>query len=190
MVDVLKQVNWVDICVLIVFFRICYISFKNGFPAEIFKFFGTISAVYLAYHYYISLSDFIQERVGLKPIPVEFLDFISFILLILLGYFAAVVLRETFSRFIKMEAVPSLSKWGGITFGVARGAIVTSIVIYTLAISSVTYFKDSATGSFLGKNIFNIAPSVYRVLWDGVMSKFMIKEKPNNDISLVQDSFK
>lgn len=188
--DILKQLNWVDIFVIIILFRIGYIALQNGLPAELFKFLGSLSAIYLSLHYYTTLSDWIGGRffVSREKMPLEFLDFLCFVSLASLGYIIFVALRQTFSRFIKMEAGPKLNKWGGLVLGLVRGLCLSSLIVFMLVISSISYLKNSIINSYSGVRLFKLAPATYNRLWLGLMSKFMNKEKFNQTILEVQDS--
>jgi uncharacterized membrane protein required for colicin V production len=188
LLDIIEQFNWVDIFVLILLLRICYIALKTGFNIESFKFLGTILAVYLALHYYTGLADWFKAHLSVmeEKMPLEFLDFLCFVVLAIFGYVIFWFLRETFSRFIKMEAVPRLNRWGGFIFGIGRGILLSSLVVFILLISGIGYFKASAQQSYLGSRLFQAAPSTYATIWNRLMSKFMSKEKFNNTILEVQ----
>lgn len=186
--DILKQIGWIDVLVAILFVRICYIAVKNGFSTEFFKFLGTLLAIYLSLHYYTALSDFVQKRFTRELIPLEFLDFICFVLLAEVGYLLFFILRATFLRLVTIEAVSMLNHWGGLLIGIARSLLFIGIVIYALTISSVSYFKDSVARSYLGKAAIKTAPAVYSGLWNGFFSKFMAQEKFNQYVTDTQNS--
>lgn len=182
LLEIFKQFNWVDILVVIILFRISYIAVKNGLPGELFKFLGVLSAIYLSLHYYTVLSDFFRNSLGVKSLPLEFLDFLSFIVLAILGYLVFVSLRSVCCRFIKMEATPKLNKGGGFILGIGRGFLVVGLIIFMLVISTIGYLKNSVNDSYLGKRLFKVAPATYSALWNNLMSKFMAKEKFNKTI--------
>ncbi len=189
--NIIKQFNWVDIFVIILSFRILYIAIKSGLPVELFKLLGTIASIYLSLHYYTILSDWIA---GLVPatkdkMPLEFIDFLSFAILAIAAYLVFVLLRSIFYRFIKMEAVPRLNKWGGFILGLARAYLLVGLIIFMSVISSIAYFKNSVNKSYSGKYFFKVAPGVYGGIWNGFMSKFMNKEKFNKTIPEVEDDF-
>jgi uncharacterized membrane protein required for colicin V production len=186
----LKQINWVDILALIVLFRVCYVASKKGLPVELFKLLGTLAAVYISLHYFTVVSDLIRGRVNTEKAPLAFLDFLSFIVLAAVSYLIFVLLRHTFFQFIKMEAVSTLNKWGGLILGIGRGFLLVGLIIFGLVISTVTYLKDSVDKSYSGKRLFEIAPQTYIVLWDNLGAKFMAKEKFNNTVLEVQAGFK
>ena len=178
----LKQFNWVDIFVIVILIRVCWAAVKGGFLAELFKILGTISAIYLALHYYIGLSDSIRERIPFKNVPLDFLDFVFFIVLAITGYLLFVVLRQATLKFINMEPIAQLNKWGGLILGITRAFLLSSLLIFMLLISSISYLKNSVINSFSGEYFSKIAPGVYGSIWNGVTSKFMTKEKFNQTV--------
>lgn len=185
----IKQFNWVDIFIIILLFRVCYISLKNGFAIALFKLSGTILAIYIALHYYTVLSDSLPKYFSIKKVPLEFFDFISFLLLALISYFLFVLIRNIFTHFIKMEAVSNLNKWGGLVLGVARGVLLCALLVYILFISSVNYLNSSAKRSHLGSWFFKVAPDTYSFLWNNIASKFMVKEKFNVIVTKTEEKF-
>jgi len=188
LLNILKQCNWVDVFFVIILIRICYVAIKNGFSVELFKLLGTISAVYLALHYYIIFPDYIVGRIGAKNIPLEYLTFFSFVSLATLGYLIFMLLRKVFSRFIQLEAVPKLNKWGSLILSIFRSFLLVSLIIFIFIIAPTAYFRSSVSNSYSGKRLFQIAPATYTWLWNSIMSKFRAQEKFNDAILKVQVS--
>jgi len=180
--NTLKQFNWVDIFVVILLLRIGYIAIKKGFSIELFKLLGTVLATYLSFHYYLIFSDYIGSRIRLNKIPLEYLTSLIFVVLGFLGYLIFAILRNLFYRFIKMEAVPNLNKWGGLVLGLARGVLSVSLIIFILVISPLGYLKDSVTGSYSGKYLFKVAPTIYSGLWNSMAPKSITQQKFNKAI--------
>lgn len=188
----LSRLNWLDIAALILLLRIYYTALSSGIAAELFKLLGTVGAVYISFHYYTSVSDKLS---GLMPVleqkmPLEFLDLLCFIFLIAGGYVLFILLRLAFQRFIKMEAAPRLNKWGGFILGLARGLLAASILLFMLTISSVSYLKQSVARSTCAEYLFGVAPSAYRALWNGVLSRFMTGEKFNQTVQEVEEGLR
>jgi len=188
LVDIIKQFNWVDILIIIILFRIVYVAFKNGLTSDFFKFLGTIAAIYLSMHYYTLFSDWIGKQIPVAgdKLPLEFLDFLSFLSIAIIGYLIFVLVRIAFSRFIQMKAVPKLNKWGGLLLGIGRGFLLTGLLTFMLVISSISYLKNSVTSSYSGKYLLKIAPATYSLLWNGFFSKIMPNEKFNETIPEIQ----
>lgn len=186
-IDYFKHFNWLDIFIVILLIRICYISLRNGLPVQLFWFLGTIAAVYLSLHYYLNFADFLGKRFPDSWISTEVLALTSFVILAFLGYISFVVLQRLLSRFIRLEANPQLNKYGGLICGVMRGLFITALIIFLFSISSFSYFKNSAKNSFAGRYLFKVAPVTYSWLWHNLMSKFMLFEKFNSAVEDVHN---
>jgi uncharacterized membrane protein required for colicin V production len=188
-ISIFKQFNFLDILILILLFRICYIAVKTGLVIELFKLLGVIFAIYVASHYYAPISDVIRKRYLHQAVPLEFIDFLVFVLLALLVYLCFVLLRITFYRFMKMEATPKLSKYGGFVLGIVRGYFSIGLMIYLLMISSVSYLSSSVRHSYLGSKFSSVSAHTYNWMWNSVFSKISPQEKPNSVVNEVRDNF-
>ncbi len=177
--ELIGKLNFLDFIILIILFRICYIAGTTGLSVEIFKLFGVIFSTYIALHYYTTLSDLIQRRFLPQAMPLEFMDFIIFILLITAGYLCFVGLRSVLFRFVQLNAIPKINQFAGLILGVARGFLVIGLLAFTLTISSVTYLSNTVKHSYLGSRAFAISPQTYDWLWSNIFSKFAAKEKFN-----------
>jgi len=177
-INILQAINWVDVVVIILLFRVVYVSTKTDIYSELFKALGTIVAIYISFHYYASLSVVLTSRLGLKAAE-DSLNLACFIILVILGYWVLVVLRKFFLRFVKMEAIPELNKWGGLLLGAVRGLMLASILVFILTLAPSGYLAKSVNSSFSGKKLFRIAPDIYSAVWNGFMSKF----KPGETIN-------
>lgn len=181
------KLKWFDFFIIILLIRTCYIAVKCGIIIEIFKTLGLILAIFLSLHFYTFVSESLNARFFISVIPLEFLDFLVFVLLAICGYFAFLILRMTFLRLVKTEAISLFNKWGGLTLGILRGILLIGLVTYALVISSVVYLKTSVNNSYFGKTSLSIAPSVYRGLWTVIVSKFSAKDSYNQYVDETKD---
>lgn len=188
--NIFRQLNWVDIFVALILLKVCYTAAKNGLPVEIFKFLGTIAAIFISLHYYTALSDFALKGINNPKMSLEFVDFLSFLVLASASYLIFVFLRKITLQLIKIEAVSTLNKWGGFIFGLARAVLLSGLIIFALVISSIQYFNDSVTASYSGKRLFKACAGTYKIIWDNAMSKFMTKEKFNQTVKEVEAGLK
>jgi len=189
MLDTIMQFNFLDIVIIVIALRICFIAFQKGIAVEFFKLLGIIFGTYVALHYYTSFSDMLGRRFMLKEMPLEFLDFIVFIMLAAGGYLGFVILRSLFYRFIKIEAVPKLNQLGGLILGVMRVFFVIGLLTYTLMISSVKYLNEAVKYSYLGSRSGEISAGTYRWLWHNLVSKFSGNEKFNPTVNEILNRF-
>jgi uncharacterized membrane protein required for colicin V production len=150
---------------------------------------GTVLAIYLSLHYYTSLAEYLNNRFSISTVPLEFLAFLCFAVLALVGYGVFIIFREGVTRFIKSEAAPKLNQWGGLVVGAVRCFLLMSLILYILLISTLTYLNASVHKAYFGKSIFRIAPAVYSNIWNAAMSKLMFNEKFNSSVSELEGSF-
>ena len=183
LIDTARHVNWIDILCVILFIRILYVAFKNGFIPEFFKLLGTIAAIYLAMHYCAYWAGLITRFTGQKNSEALLGSmFAAFVVLSCLGYVIGFLLRIVFSKMLTIEAHPALDKWGGIVCGVTRALLLTGLVIFALTIAPSVYLHRKVAVSYVGSKVVNAAPLAYRVIWDGVMSKLMQRERVNTTV--------
>jgi len=187
MIDIIKQLNWLDVVVIVLFLRVVFVAVKSTLFIEFFKLLGTLCAMYLGLHYYPVLSDFIRGSVPANlPVELDFLDFISCIVLAIIGYLIFVVLRAAINRLFHMEPIPNIDKWGSIGFGFIRSFLFISLIVFLLACSTISYVERGIAVSYSGPYLIKIAPSIYKGIWDGVASKFMGREKFNATVLEVE----
>ena len=184
LINIISQMNFLDILLLIIALRICYTAAKTGLAIEFFKLLGVLFATYVALHYYTSISDLIQRRFVPKELmPLEFFDFIVFFILAWAAYLGFVALRSIFYRFMSLEATPKLNKFGGLILGIGRAFLSVGLLVYMLTISSVSYLSNSVKHSYLGRKSVIISPVTYHWLWSSVVAKFSKHEKFNPIVS-------
>jgi len=185
----LAKFNFLDFLILIVFFRICYIAVQTGLSIEIFKFLGVLFSSYLSLHYYTFISDFIYRGFFPKKMPLEFMDFIIFVLLFVSGYLVFVGIRSVLFRFVQLNAIPKINKIIGLLLGMGRAYLVIGLLAFTLVISSVTYLSSAVERSYLGSKAFVILPQTYAWLWSNIFSKFSTQERFNPTVTEAVEKF-
>jgi len=173
----LKQLDWIDIVVCVLFIRIIFISLKNGLAAEVFKISGAVLASYLALHYYTAAGEYFVTRLGLEPSVIEC---IVFAILSCLGYAFFSLLRLLLKRFLNMEVVPAISRWGGLVIGIFRAFLISSLLLFFFLTTGNEYLRKSVLNSFCGTGIVYVAPNTYDFIWKTIMSKLISHEKFNS----------
>lgn len=189
MPNTIKQLNWVDIFVLILFFRILYIAFSKGIVVEFFKLLGTLLALYLTLHYYSTWARLASDRLGLQSVPLSVLEFTCFISLAFIGYGIFIFARFAIGKYVQTETLPTLDKWGGLVLGLGRSVILLAVFMFIFATTSFVYLKTSVEKSYLGSRIFYVGPSVYATMWNGLMSKLSPGEQFNKSVDEVSKNF-
>ena len=181
----LRQFNWVDVFVVILLIRLCYVAVKTGFPVELFKLLGLIFAILLACHNYVGISNFLASNAPsavLGQRTLNILNLFSFVLLATLGYFVFFILRTTCLSLVRMEAISLLNRWGAIILSIFRWSLLTSLLLMTAAISNNGYLNKGLSDSFVRPVLFKPAPKVYVFLWNNLLSRFMDSEGFNSAV--------
>ena len=186
---IITSMNWVDIFIAIMMFRIIYCAIKKGLSVEVFKLMGTFLALYLALHYYTRLGSYFQRLMPGPPmIPLEFWDLLSLILLSLLGYTIFLVLREVISHMVKTQVISTLNKYGAAALGICRGLLLTGLIMFIFCNPTLGYTRSSVNDSYLGRWFLTVAPGVYRFTWDNITSKFASGEDFNKSVLEAQQN--
>lgn len=187
-VRVLQQFNYLDIVIIILSLRICYVAVKTGLAVEFFKLLGIIFSIYIASHYYISFSDSLQKRFFHQAVPIDFVDFIVFVLLAIASNLCFVFLRFAFSRFMKMEAAPNLNKYGALILGLGRSYFAIGLLVYLLMVSSISYLSNSVKHSYIGSRFSSVSAQTYTWIWGNIFSKFLPQERHNSVVNEIKDN--
>lgn len=182
-IDFFRQINWIDIFVVILLFRVCYVSTKSPILVELLKLSGTIFAIYLSLHYYPAFSDFLHDLTGF---PSDSLYFLSFSILAIVGYMLFVALRLLILRFIKKQELSGLDRCGSAVLGAFRAFLLTGLLIFMLGLWGLAYLKESINSSFSGRGFFNVAPNTYSFFWNNITAKFSAGEGFNKNIEEVE----
>lgn len=189
--DSLKQFNWVDIVILIVFVRICFVAANGGLPPEFFKLSGTLLAVYLSLHFYKHFSTVLQGYVPyLREAQLSVADSLAFISLAITGYLSFLLLRILFCSFIKMEAAPNLNRWGGLIIGIGRSTLLSGLILFMMLVTDTPYLKQSVKYSYFGARLLEAAPKAYSLIWNNFVSKFVKSQKFNQAVLKVKEGIR
>lgn len=189
LMNIIKQVNWIDIFILILVIRVCYVAAKSGFVLELFKLLGTVITLYLSMHYYLFVSSLLVKYIPAQEVYIKLINCANFVNLVIIGFFAFKLGRVLFNRLLKVEAVSTLNKWGSLFLGIARSILLASIIMYMLVISNSSYLNKSVKTSYMARRIFVVAPDTYIWLWETIASKFSTTEKYNSAVASIKEDF-
>lgn len=155
----ISRINWVDIIILILLARTAYVGLTQGLSYEVLTLVGIIGAGILAIHNYEYLGDVFVEQIGL---PVDFSNFISFLILSIGTLFLCIYIRNFFYRIVKLPILPRMEKFGGLIFGFIRGCLAASLILLSLVLVPSEYIRTSIQEkSLVGMFFLKIAPACY-----------------------------
>ncbi len=158
--EILQKINWVDILVLIVVLRTGYVALQDGFSHEILPLIGSFFMIICSLHYYQRVSKFVYD-IGFM-LPIEMLYPVVFLVLaILIGLLFRLV-KAIIDKLIKVSWHPLVEKFGGLVTGLARGAVLVSMILIFLTLLPLPYLQWSVRDrSLTGLYFLRIGPELY-----------------------------
>lgn len=88
----------------------------------------------------------------------------------------------------KIEAKSFFDKLGGLSIGILRGLLVSSLLLAFFMTTSSEYLVRNVKGSYLSSRVAPLAPSVYKFVFKGFVSKYFPNEKMNQEIFGSEDA--
>ncbi len=155
----LTKFNWIDILVLIILIRTSYVGFTQGIFYEFLTTASVIIAAFVALYKFKDIGGFFVDKLNL---PIEFSNFLGFILLVL-GTFAVVrYIRNLLFKIVKVEIFSTFQKYGGLIAGFLRGSLLASLILLCLLLIPNDYIRYSVRDrSFSGVAFLKVAPICY-----------------------------
>jgi uncharacterized membrane protein required for colicin V production len=175
----INKLNWVDIVVAILFLRIFFIGIKKGFIVELFKLFATVCGIFIALHFYRIISEFISSHTF---ITIEFADPVVLIALVVFILLIFKFIRDGLMLVFHIQPIPFIDKWGGMILSLARGLLITSLVVVFIFLVPIEYCRKSADSSFSKSYLIEVAPKTYAFIFENIYSKFSSNETLNKII--------
>lgn len=132
--------NWVDLLVVIVCIRACYVGFARGVIAELLGLAGAVATVSMSINYSGLVMSWVQPWWQFDPTLGAFL---MFWLLFLICTLTVRALAKAATQLVKWERVHWLVQSIGLLLGAARGAWWAAFLLVALTSSGVMYLRDA-----------------------------------------------
>ena len=136
-----KWPNWVDLIVITVIFRTCYVGFGRGLLAELLNLAGAVSVTVVSVNYAGLVTSVVRPWVSwADPTIAAFVIFVA----LFFGLLVAVHrLVKFLTAFIKWERLHWFIQGIGIALGALRGLWWSGFLLLVFVSSGVTYLKAS-----------------------------------------------
>jgi membrane protein required for colicin V production len=181
--DILAKINWVDIVIVTILMRICYVALQDGLSHEIFPLVGTALTAAISLQYYHNLASFIKNLLNL---PISILDFTAFLVLVVGVGLLFKLAKVLIDIMMQVTWNPFLEKFGGAFFGLLRGSVIISLLLIILSLAPLSYMQHSIRDrSMTGMFFLKIAPAIHsRLAW--MLPTISIENKAGSVDSLVK----
>lgn len=160
--EIIKNINWLDIIVLVLVIRCAYMGARRGLTAELFNFFGIIISLVLAIQWYSRVADVLILNFGL---PIWLSRLLCFVVIAQVIRIAFKYSLTVFLKVLNIQFIPQLEKIGGGIIGSGRGIIAAGILMLTLSFIPNDYMKESIQSrSFTGSFLIKVTERTYTTL--------------------------
>jgi len=183
LLEIIQKLNWIDVVIVVVMLRAFYIGLKRGCVNEIFQLMAVFASIFVVFHYYPFCSRLIENRVFLKP---EIARSVTFFVLWALVALVCKFIRDGVCLIFKIEAKSFFDKFGGLSVGLIRGLLVSSLLLSLFTTTGSEYLIRNIKGSYFSSRVAPLAPSVYKFVFKGFVNKYFPNEKMNQDIFAVE----
>ncbi|MEI8012442.1 MAG: CvpA family protein [Candidatus Omnitrophota bacterium] len=168
--EFLKNLNWVDIVLILLVVRIIYSGGKAGFVVEFIKTIGLFFAMLMAFHFFARLA---ALGIHFVLIPKPWLQAAAFILIWLTGVIVFKLIREGFLLAFTIQPLPLIDRWGAVLLAVVRSMLTASMVLFVFLMTAHPYLQNMTRTSLSHKYVINIAPKAYHQVTLGFIAAVM-----------------
>jgi membrane protein required for colicin V production len=169
--------NVLDIILAVILLFGIVRGFKNGFFVEVTSLVGLVLGVYGAIHFSYFAGDFLKDKVDWQEKTIQIVAFaITFVIIVLLISLTGKLL----TKIADIAALGILNKIAGAAFGVAKLALILSIILIVFSKLNRTLPFISQEGlerSILYNPVKNLAPT----LFPSILSKDGEQDETNNE---------
>jgi uncharacterized membrane protein required for colicin V production len=165
--------------------RALYVGLKRGFISEVLNLLAVILAIFVIFHYTPVCAQFLENKILFKSQIAKTVTFISLWAVIAL---IAKFVRGAIFLLFKVEAKSFLDKAGGIIVSVIRGALVCSLVLWLFLVTGSDYMTRTVNKAYTSPRIVNLAPDVYRGIFNIVVSRYFPKEQMKHSFVTNKDN--
>ena len=160
--EIVRSFNWIDVLVIILLIRACYIGTRTGLTIELQKSVGLVTGFLLSYNYYKELGQYISEH---SFFGITWAQLFSLVVVMMILQLAIKFLTMLLSKIVKLQFAPRVEKVGGGILGCLRGIFLASVALVLLGMLPSSYLQDSITGrSLSGIYINKVSIGLYNLL--------------------------
>lgn len=181
--EIIQKLNWVDIFILILMVRALYIGFKRGFISELLHLLALIVSIFVVFHYTPVSVKLLERTIFSKP---QFARAMTFVALWGLVSLASKFARGALLLLFKIEAKTFLDKIGGVVIAGVRGLLLCSLTLWLLISTENVYAIRTINGAYTSKYVIQLAPNVYKGIFDTVVEKYFPSERLSQDFFIAK----
>ncbi len=183
--DIFLNFNWVDVLIICLAVRIVFVGAKSNILVELLVLLGALCSTFITLHYYGRFGDWLNKNIFL---PEIIQDLFAFILIWSTVEIIFKLIISGWSLVFKVEAQAAINEWGSAIVSAVRGVIVCGLLFVFLMLSGNDYIKRISQQSFTGFYLADFSPRVYRLMYEGLVSRFFPDEPVNERVFELEKS--
>jgi membrane protein required for colicin V production len=156
--------NYLDIIIAILLILSAFNGFSKGFVIELTSLVALIAGLFAAVYFSDVTADFLTSYFSVSS---KYLSIIAFTLTFILVLIAVVFVGRIVEKFVDMLMLGFLNKLAGLVFGVVKGALIISVLIFVINhfdTGKAWLGEKASKGSMLYQYVEPIAPTIYKKL--------------------------
>jgi len=157
--EILNQINWVDVLLILALLRGLYSGFSNCFLTECIRLIGIAFAILISINNFSTIAEIVRQNTILNEtlaIPAAFMAI----------YFAITIFFRLIRLIIRRlipETPNPIDRFLSALLGGLRAVFLSSLLLTAMVGSGVGFFKTAVEEkSYLSNYIIDIGPAVYR----------------------------
>ena len=177
--DIFLNFNWVDVLIICLLVRTVFVGAKNNIFVELLMLLGALCSTFIILHYYGRFGDWLNKNIFL---PATMQDLFAFILIWLTVEIVFKLIVNGWSLLFKVETQAALNEWVSAIIAAVRGIIFCGLLFVFLLLSGNDYVKRISQQSFTGFYLVDFSPRIYRLMYEGLVSRFFPDEPVNGRV--------
>ncbi len=158
---ILSYINWVDIVIVVLLFKITYDGFRRGLSGEIIPLAGIFIALVSSLHLYESFGYLIGGHTPLNNAWGLFLCFV--VIGTGIQAFFLIIVKLLAGKIINVQVATLYDSILGVICGVIQGVLVVSFVLIAMRLLPVKYVRESVKDrSVFAARIIKTGMDAYR----------------------------
>lgn len=164
LVELFNKVNWVDVIILILLIRICYVSLNLGVSRQLLPLIIILFTLFAPLLLYREIANFFIETYSFSTSVSEFNTYVLLVGAFILIYVIIISIVNYFVFRNEGSAKSFIERIGGLALGSIRACLIIGIFSISLILAPVRFIEKSLINSYSGMFFVRTNTSIYNYL--------------------------
>jgi len=159
----LDSLSLLDLFIILIVLYFLISGYRRGFIRQTAAVIGIIISVYMAFRFYLDLTDILVQYIDLSP---TVLQFISFSLIFIVFNVAIHLLSDSLRSLFRKAYLEPVDNAGGFIMGGIKGILIVYLLVLILNEIPLPEVEEIITNSYLAGRLLNLTPVFQDLLND------------------------